>query len=1166
MNTKLNEIFAKDVHRPIEGVIKADDQTQLQTEVEEYVITNEVEMRLEEFLDAYLDYQGANGVWVSGFFGSGKSHLLKMLSYLLESGTNGNDFILKSFIDKAENAENVVLRAKLEKVARIPSKSILFNIDQKADTTDKAEFDALLGVFVKVFDEMQGYFGKEAEVAKFERDLDSRGVYDAFQQSFEEESGIPWVTGREQAILEADNIAKAYAKVLNKPEEAGLDIIDKYRDAYSLSIEDFANMVNDYIQQQEDGFRLNFYVDEVGQYIADNVKLMTNLQTIAESLATKCHGQAWIIVTAQEDMKSVVGELTQQSNDFSKIQARFNNRVKLTSANVDEVIKKRLLAKNSVGEDNLKDIYQQQSNNFKTLFDFADGAKSYRNFRTQVDFIDSYPFIPYQFDLFQEAIQSLSDHNAFEGRHSSVGERSMLGVFQQVLKQNIGDDLVGRLATFDFMYDGISNSLKTGIRNSIIIAEKNLDSEFALRVLKALFLVKYVNSFNATPRNISVLMTERFDDDIVALRERVQESLDLLESQTYIERNGESYAFLTDAEKDIETEIKNTEIDRSKVFDVIGDIIFSQVISDTKIQAANGSHSYSYTRMIDDTVFRSQTNEIKIHVITPFHENASNETVLIAQSMGSNELRVVLPANKRLADDIRLYLKTEKYYKQNVSSVQSEQMRILSNKQHQNNERKEQIRKQLESDLTNANYIAEGTVLDASGSDAKSLIIKAFQKLILRVYSNLKMLDGRQYDQKQISGYINKDDGLFAGDTATMTEPEQAIESFIILQQNQGQRVTVHELITRFEKKPYGWYFDAIVCILAKLYARGRVEVKRDGKPLEGNDLAEALLNTRQHGNLLLGMEKDFTTSQIRNLREFYTEFFNVPISGDDGKSLGMETKEKLRETLADLQGLLDQRDRYPFMQDLDDIVAEIKHIIGKPYDWFLTDFESREELLIAREDTISPIRSFMNGGQRDVYDTAHNFLRDNQNNFAYVGFDEADELRKMLNDPRCYRGDNMRFVKERMDELAIMLETALEQAKNDAVDKVRALQSKLEATDNYKKLKSNHQDAVSDEFSGRVDVISEQITIPMVNEAANTFERSNYNIIVRQIAKWLEPDDIGKTGDDEAPEPEYISRNTIQPTFTKAWLEDDSDVDAYMDELKKAYLQAIREGKRIQI
>ena len=85
---QLRKIFEFPIDRPIEGVIKADDDASLRTEVEEYVITDELELRLDDFLDAYIKYENANGVWISGFFGSGKSHLLKMVAMLLA----GRDF------------------------------------------------------------------------------------------------------------------------------------------------------------------------------------------------------------------------------------------------------------------------------------------------------------------------------------------------------------------------------------------------------------------------------------------------------------------------------------------------------------------------------------------------------------------------------------------------------------------------------------------------------------------------------------------------------------------------------------------------------------------------------------------------------------------------------------------------------------------------------------------------------------------------------------------------------------------------------------------------------------------------------------------------------------------------------------------------------------------
>ena len=321
--------------------------------------------------------------------------------------------------------------------------------------------------------------------------------------------------------------------------EATDGIIKQYQASYAVSIEDFADEVKAWLDKQPDGYRLNFYVDEAGQFIGSNTHLMLNLQTVAESLNTKCAGRAWVFVTSQEDMDKVVGDRTKkQGNDFTKIQARFKTRVKLTSADVEEVIRKRLLEKNGAGEAALEAIYARESANFKTLFDFVDGAKTYRNYTDAAHFVGTYPFVSYQFPLFQAAIEGISDHNVFEGRNSSVGERSMLGVVQQVAK-DIGNVEVGTLATFDHMFAGIRASLKSAAQRSIDVAERNLDNQLAIRLLKALFLVKYVESFQATPRNLTVLVYDRFGLDLPALAEDVKEALTLLETQTYVQRNGE---------------------------------------------------------------------------------------------------------------------------------------------------------------------------------------------------------------------------------------------------------------------------------------------------------------------------------------------------------------------------------------------------------------------------------------------------------------------------------------------------------------------------------------------------------------------------------------------------------------------------------------------------
>jgi len=224
MATLLRDIFAKPVDRSIDGVIKADDKASLLTELDEYVITNEIGARLEQFLDAYNNYDTANGVWISGFFGSGKSHLLKMLALLLENDEVEGQRPVEIFERKLEG--NPMLAGALRKAVSIPSRSVLFNIDQKADVISKTDVDALLAVFQKVFDEMCGYYGKLPHIAQFERDLDSRGKLDDFKTAFAQFSGKPWERGREQALMEGKHIAAAFAEVTGDEVK---DILGQYR-------------------------------------------------------------------------------------------------------------------------------------------------------------------------------------------------------------------------------------------------------------------------------------------------------------------------------------------------------------------------------------------------------------------------------------------------------------------------------------------------------------------------------------------------------------------------------------------------------------------------------------------------------------------------------------------------------------------------------------------------------------------------------------------------------------------------------------------------------------------------------------------------------------------------------------------------------------------------
>ncbi len=204
--------------------------------------------------------------------------------------------------------EDEILQADIRKAAAIPSKSILFNIDQKFDGIGGDQSAPILEVFVKVLNELQGYFGKQGYIATFEHDLDVRGELVPFKQTYSRVNGTTWETDRE-ALATARKAAfgRAYAEHFGVSETEASSLMRQVREDYRVSIESFAQAVKAYIAKQPPGFRLNFFVDEVGQFIGQNSKLMLNLQTVAETLGTVCNGRAWIFVTSQADLEGVLG-------------------------------------------------------------------------------------------------------------------------------------------------------------------------------------------------------------------------------------------------------------------------------------------------------------------------------------------------------------------------------------------------------------------------------------------------------------------------------------------------------------------------------------------------------------------------------------------------------------------------------------------------------------------------------------------------------------------------------------------------------------------------------------------------------------------------------------------------------------------------------------------
>lgn len=325
-NTIVRDLFAKDINRSINGVVKVQDSKDesIRQELDEYVVTRELQGHFATFFKAYGDaidvHTDKIGVWISGFFGSGKSHFLKMLSYLLENRQIGGKSAIRYFDGKIVDP---MVEAAMERACSVSTQAILFNIDSKAGQWKQGDTapTALLRGFERMFYEARGFYGEDLKLAKLEDYIDSLGKTQEFREAFERVNGESWLQARDTYSYFEDDVVEVLQSVLGMSEKAAWNWLEGSEDEV-LAPDAFAKKVKDYVDAQAaaqgGNYRLLFMVDEVGQFITNDrdPSLMLSLQTIVEELGAACGGRVWVMVTSQEAIDNLSLPV---GNDFSKI-------------------------------------------------------------------------------------------------------------------------------------------------------------------------------------------------------------------------------------------------------------------------------------------------------------------------------------------------------------------------------------------------------------------------------------------------------------------------------------------------------------------------------------------------------------------------------------------------------------------------------------------------------------------------------------------------------------------------------------------------------------------------------------------------------------------------------------------------------------------------------
>ena len=984
----IRDMFADDINRKINGVIKVDQAADdvIEQELNEYVITKELKKHFITFFNYYsdaLDEPTADtGVWISGFFGSGKSHFLKMLSYLLENKEVKGVHSVERFRKKFEDDPATYML--IDRSTKVQTETILFNIDIEGSINkDKT---AVLRVFAKTFYNHLGFFGENLKVAKLEQYIDQQGKTTEFRRVFEEKKGMPWVDSRKAFAFNGKYIIPTLVEVLDMSEEDAKAWFND-KTAMEFSIAQLVEDIKDYLNTKPDNFRLLFMVDEVGQYVGTDTDMLLNLQSLVEKIGSECSGKVWVVCTGQEAIDEIIKV---RADEFSRIQARFKTRLSLSSSSVDEVIQKRILKKNNEAESKLEAVYEKNDSVLRNLFSFTDSILDIKGYSGSREFAVNFPFVPYQFIIMQKVFAEIRKHGN-SGKHLSGGERSMLSGFQEAT-QKIQDKDEYALVPFFRFYDTVHTFLDSSIRRVIERCQKAADNGDGIEaqdvdVLKLLYLIRYIDDIPANLDNIVILMADDIRMDKITMRETVRECLNRLMSQNYIGRTGEVYNFLTDEEQDIQREIKNTPVDTASIVDRIGQMIFGDIFTTKKYRY--GKYDFSFDQMVDGITVGNITGGMRLRFLTVATDNTEKSELRLMTDSKGKEAIVVL-SDTPYYESLESAMKIRKYVKQrNVNQLPKSVQDIIRDQQEEATKYEQTAMEDLVKAIESAQFYVDGEHIELKGGNAKGKIEQALEYLVSHVYSDLSLIEKNVDTDADVIEILTGAENIMPG-----MEPNRGaaakIEEYLEMQAMKNLPTSMADIQSRYSAIPYGWKEIDIAAVVARLIYDQKVTIKYAGSTIQPDNpkLPDMLRKKSEIGKTSISKRQMITATKMRAVKELLREYFDVMDVPDDEDGLVAFVVQKfteLKDHYVELKGRYEGH-KYPDQSLVAASIEQMDRVLSQRKDniALIDAILKEEDNLFDNKEKMQRVEGFFKN-QVQVFDAAVKMEDDLRNDLHYL-------------------------------------------------------------------------------------------------------------------------------------------------------------------------------------
>jgi hypothetical protein len=558
----------RQIDRNIEKVIDyyAQEEKRLAQEIEEYEITDNIERCFRKFLDAFGEGVRVGnvteiGIWVAGFYGSGKSSFTKYLGAALDPNKEING---RPFLDLlCERFPKNEIPGQLRTIAKkYPTAVVMLDLGAE-QLSENASATVSTVLYWKIL--QWAGFSKEKKIARLEFTLDRRGIYEEFKTKYRERYNAEWDEIQNDPLIGVARAAEIVPLVLPNdfptPESFRNLRFEDARNLRDLAQEIIDICIKTARKDNPDIENVIFFIDEAGQYVAPRSELILNLDGLARNLKELGRGRVWIAATGQQTLNEIVEKAAYNSAELNKLRDRFPIAIDLDASDIREITHRRLLEKSEEGRTILLDLYGQYGQALVSHTRLC-GTKLFKGDPDAEIFAKLYPFLPQHFDLLLELIRTLARSTG------GIGLRSAIRVIQDVLVDKnrilglgattLADREIGTLACVDDFYDSLRADIAKVLPHVVSGVDRSAkifaDRPVIVRVAKAVAALQPIETFPRNAENIAALLYP-----VLGSQSLVDEVKDALRALTKEEECGlkedpqsGGYLFLSDAVKPLQ--------------------------------------------------------------------------------------------------------------------------------------------------------------------------------------------------------------------------------------------------------------------------------------------------------------------------------------------------------------------------------------------------------------------------------------------------------------------------------------------------------------------------------------------------------------------------------------------------------------------------------------